>query len=166
MIELLVKLFLLIVLPVLAAAGVAIVRDSVSLVDPPGPIKRLLTYLGTNSARTRPNHPFPELRTRVYPLAAEPLAESARQATADLGWRAEQTGDPHKLHAVAVSPWLRFRDDISIELQAAGQARTRVHIASRSRLGRADFGANIRHIADYYDALTARAGRPAPVDPP
>lgn len=152
------KTFSLILLLVLAAAGGAIIRNSVSLVDPPGIAKRLSIYLGHNSARTAPDHEFPELRIRVYPLSAEELSHTARRAIEDVGWTENGGGDNGALHAVAATPWLRFKDDITIELESESARRTRVHVVSRSRVGRADFGANIRHIHDYYQALSARAG--------
>jgi len=154
--ETVVNVLLLILLLALATAGAAIVRNSVSMTDPPGPVTRLMTYLGKNTARTGVDHDFPELRTRAYHLSPDELAAAALHSMEDIGWTEIAVGDSGTFHAVAVTPWLRFRDDITVELEAESPRHTRVHVCSSSRVGKADFGANIRHIADYYDALRAR----------
>lgn len=166
MVAIVLKLLVLMLLVALAVAGGAVIRNSVSLIDPPGTAKRLATYLGENQARTRPDHEFPELRTRAYPITEDKLSLASRQAIEDIGWSHDGTDDNTTLRAVAVTPWLGFKDDITIELESDSGQRTRVHIVSRSRVGRADFGANIRHIHEFYQALSARvSGYTFPEDP-
>lgn len=141
------------VLAVVLAAG-AIALNRVPLLAPPGPWQRLSRYLGHNVAQTRPGSRFPELRTRRYPLAADALFADVERAVRQLGWRVTAR-DParRELRAVVVTPLLRFRDDILIRVNAEGVHTSSLYLRSRSRVGRGDFGANIRHILDLYAAL-------------
>ena len=145
----------LIVLAV-ALMGGAIVKNKVPLAEPPGLFKRLKIYLTSNSARTRAGHELPELRSRTYPLPADRLLPLAAQAVEDAGWRIEgKNAGRHRLHAVATTEWLGFKDDLRIALEAAPHGSTLVTIQSRSRIGRADFGANIAHIVALHRRLDA-----------
>lgn len=136
-------------------AGGAIVRSKVPLREPPGPGKRLVTYLSKNHAQTRPDHEFPELRSRTYPMPAEELFKTVTDAVADLGWESvDRDSTRRKIHAVVTTPWLGFKDDVEIVLEASGENATMLQISSRSRVGRADYGANIGHITRLQNALS------------
>lgn len=144
------------ILVVVLGAG-AIIKNGVPLTEPPGLVHRLIVYLSRNSARTTPDHELPELRTRSYPMAVDRVLPAAEGAVEELGWRLENIDrDAARLDAVVTTPWLRFKDDVRIRLERAPAGGTRVQVASRSRVGRADFGANISHIIGYYEALGAR----------
>lgn len=121
--------------------------------QPPGAGQRLITYLTTNIAETRRDHPFPELRPRRYPLERSRLLPAVNRAFSELGWTiANGTADSGLLRAVVVTRWLRFKDDVVVRLvpDAGG---TRVEVRSASRIGRGDLGANTRHVLDLYTAL-------------
>ena len=81
-------LSLLFVLPILLLVA-GLLGNRPPLFSPPGPLERLKAYLTTNVAETRPDHPFPELRTPLLP--------------ADL----------------PDTPVLRFRDDVRVRLEKA-----------------------------------------------
>lgn len=140
-------------------AGGAVVKNQVPLTDPPGLVKRLAIYLTRNSAHTRADHELPELRSRAYALPPERVFELAVQAATEAGWRiVDRDAGRRALRAVASTPWLRFKDDIHIELGQGPDGGTAVAIESRSRVGRADFGANIAHIIELHRRLDALAG--------
>lgn len=148
---------LLVTLAVVLSGG-AIIRNGVPLAEPPGPAKRLIIYLTRNTASTRDGHEFPELRPRTYGLSPERTLELATKAAAEAGWDpVDVDAGGHALHAVVTTPWLRFKDDVRATVRAAPGGGTLVEIESRSRIGRADYGANIAHIIELYrrlDALT------------
>lgn len=144
---------LLVLLPLVLAAG-ALSLNRVPLLDPPGLGERLRTYLTTNVAETRPDHPFPELRERSFSVPASELYARVREAAGSLGWRLVGE-DPQqlRLEAVVETPLLHFRDDVQVEVRPAGADEARLHIRSASRVGRGDFGANTRHLLDLYRTL-------------
>lgn len=148
---------LFLALAVVLSVG-AIIRNGVPLAEPPGPAKRLIIYLTRNTASTRDGHELPELRPRTYGLPPERTLELAKKAAAEAGWDpVDVDTGRHTLHAVVTTPWLRFKDDVRATARAAPGGGTLLKIDSRSRLGRADYGANIAHIIELHrrlDALT------------
>jgi uncharacterized protein (DUF1499 family) len=130
------------------------------LFDPPGPARRLATYLTTNVAETRDDSLFPELRPKQYAVPAGQLYEQAVTALERLGWEiGERDAGNGRLRAVVTTPLWKFRDDITIEARALPGDRSTLHVRSASRVGRGDLAANTRHILDLYAAI---ASRPAP----
>lgn len=152
----------------LAVAGVwltgnAIVRNRVPVAAPPGAITRLATYLTRNMVETRKDHPFPELRTRIFEVSADDLVEYVKRASEQLGWK--DTGvdlEYKRVRAQVRTPLLGFIDDLEARVQAEGLDSAELEVRSSSRIGRGDFGANARHVLDLYqavDALIAQRGR-------
>jgi hypothetical protein len=121
------------------------------LSSPPGPAARLKTYLTTNVAETRLEHPYPELRTPHLDAAPDRVREAVVVAMEDLGWR-EISGSGGEVRAVVVSSLFRFRDDVTVRLEEANGG-TLVHARSASRVGRGDLAANARHLQDLLAAL-------------
>lgn len=143
---------------VLALAGGAIVKNRVPLTEPPGLVHRLLLYLSANSARTRIDHELAELRTRVAPHPPARTLELVARAAESAGWQVTTVDSGrHELHAVVSTPLLGFRDDVRVSLSATGTDASLVQVESQSRVGRADFGANLAHIMELYRRLEALA---------
>ena len=87
------------------------------------------------------------------------LALAEATARAQPGWSIGRVDRAAGLvTAVAATRLLRFRDDVTIRVRAAG-ATSRIDVRSRSRLGRDDLGANARRIRSFLDALRAAARR-------
>jgi uncharacterized protein (DUF1499 family) len=147
---------LLAVPAVLIAGGLAANRPS--LTSPPGPVARLKTYLTTNVAATRPEHPFPELRTPHLDAEPERVRQALVGAMRELGWQDIVEADG-ELRAVVVSPLFRFRDDLTIRLEGAGGG-TLVHARSASRVGQGDLAANARHLQELFAALQSALSSP------
>jgi uncharacterized protein (DUF1499 family) len=134
--------------------GSALLRNRVSLSAPPGFGSRLGTYLTTNVAETRDDHVFPELRTRTFEVNSKTLLQMIEQACAELGWKVVKIDAQSSSVLVEVStPLLGFRDDLQARVEAAGEQAARLHVVSRSRVGRGDLGANQRHIMDLLSAI-------------
>jgi len=152
------KILFVLAIAVVALAGGAILKNGVPLTEPPGLAKRLATYLSRNTARTRLDHEFPELRSPRYALPRHRVHDLVIRAARDAGWRIIDTvPERGSIHAVVATPWLRFRDDVRISLEEGPDGSTLVQVESRSRLGRADFGANIAHVKTLHRRLDALA---------
>jgi uncharacterized protein (DUF1499 family) len=141
----------LLAVPVLLIAG-GIASNRPALMSPPGPLARLKTYLTTNVAATRPEHPFPELRTPHLDVEPDLARDGLIAAMRELGWRdiAEEGGE---LRAVVASPLFRFRDDVTVRLEGVSGG-TLVHARSASRVGQGDLAANGRHLQELFAATT------------
>jgi Protein of unknown function (DUF1499) len=162
--------FLTRLVPLIALAALGLViggllSNRVPLTQPPGLEKRLMTYLTRNFAETSENSEFPELKLRRYPVSADRLYQVAQQAVSDLGWDLAATSDDRKtLGAVVTSRLWRFRDDVTARALADGKRSSVLKIRSRSRVGKGDLGANIRHILDLQAAVAARLGESSPAE--
>ncbi|MGH8580374.1 MAG: DUF1499 domain-containing protein [Gammaproteobacteria bacterium] len=130
----------------------ALVANGTSWNEPPGALKRLGIYLGTNVATTE-NSPLPEIKPRHYPLTSERAIKTIRQALAELGW-VELAYDPERneLRAVVTTRLWRFKDDLRIWVEEK-EGDCVIHAHSQSRLGKGDLGANARHILDFFETL-------------
>ncbi len=128
--------------------------------SPPGPWVRLKVYLSSNVACTAPDHPFPELREPRFGEPPALLQRRVEAALSGLGWPFRRLGDGVLLAQVS-TPLLHFVDDLEIRISADGEG-ARLHLCSRSRVGRADFAANQRHIRDLLEMLSRQAVPPAP----
>jgi hypothetical protein len=140
-----------------------ILKNHAPLFDTPGPLKRLAVYLTTNTAATSDNHPFPELRTPVYPVGPDELYTAVKDAAISLGWSIIDSSDVEwRLHMVAKTHFLLFMDDVKVEIEpleaaeGATATRTALNIHSHSRIGSADFAANADHIQQLVKAVNKR----------
>ena len=133
----------------------ALAMNRVPLTETPGLGARLGTYLTQNHAQTREAHPFPELRPPHLEDAPADAVDRVRGAMQELGWESVRVAGM-RITAEVVTPLLGFRDDVRVEVQPTEYGGTRIHIRSASRVGRADFGANLSHILELIAALEAR----------
>ena len=140
-------LVVLVLLPVLLLAS-GLLANRVPLMAPPGPLERLRTYLTTNVAETSPQPRFPELAEPHFAASPERLFEAVGAAMDALGWK--RTSDPvaGEHRAVIATPLWRFRDDLTARVAWTDTGGSRLALRSSSRVGRADLGANARHILD------------------
>ena len=155
------KIFLGLIIVVVLLVIATLFKNHVPLFDPPGLKKRLAVYLTTNTARTARDHPFPELRTPVFEAAPDVLYIAVKDAAINLGWSILDSDDvAWTLDMAAKTQFLLFVDDVRVEIipEAGddGVTRTALHIHSRSRLGKADFGANADHIRQLVKAVDRR----------
>jgi hypothetical protein len=149
-------LFSIISILVVGLIAGGLIANRPPMMDPPGLWTRLLTYLGTHVAETRPDHPFPELRPHVYALPRDRLYAAAREAIGGLGWGIASE-DPAGLCLTAVveSALWRFKDDVVVCVEPAEGGST-LRMRSSSRIGRGDLAANTRHLLDLDAAIEQR----------
>lgn len=151
---------LIIALPILLLSG-ALLLNRPPLLSPPGPLVRLKIYFTTNVAETRADNECPELRPRHFSEDADQMRGAVVDAMRSLGWREIQaTGN--EVRAVVVSPLFRFRDDVTVRIQAEGQGAL-LHARSASRTGKGDLAANAWHLQLLFEQVGRRL---AEVDPP
>lgn len=111
-----------------------------------------------------PDYPksFAELQRSGYP-DLQPLQTKRSQGDAFRivlqeaklmsGWEIEKSDESKNwIEAVAVTSLLRFKDDIVIEIRE-GRDGSEIHMRSRSRVGRSDFGANAKRIREFFSRL-------------
>lgn len=111
----------------------------------------------TEERRAKSRLAYPQLLGGlVLPLAPkEALAVAEKAARRQSGWSIRRVDAAQGLlTAVAVTPLLRFRDDITIRVRSAANG-SRVDVRSRSRLGRDDLGANAARIRRFFRVLQA-----------
>lgn len=147
----------------LLAAG-ALLLNRLPWDQSPGAAARLVVYLGNNNAATDPASDFPELHPPRYDITPEALHAVAVQAVERLGWEVSARDDGQLLlGAVIITPLLRFRDDVEIRAERAPDGGSLLTARSTSRVGRADFGANTRHLLDLFamvDTIVTENHRP------
>ncbi|MGQ0591740.1 MAG: DUF1499 domain-containing protein [Gammaproteobacteria bacterium] len=141
---------------VLGLIAGGLIANRPPMMAPPGLWARLVTYLSTHVAETRPDHPFPELRPRLYALPTDRLYAAAREAIGGLGWKiASEDPAGVSLTAVVESALWRFKDDVVVRVEPAEGGST-LGMRSSSRIGRGDLAANTRHLLDLDAAIEKR----------
>jgi uncharacterized protein (DUF1499 family) len=92
----------------------------------------------------------PEVKPLVVTLAPDVTFERISQLAAQQPQWKIVGKDPsrRRLEAIATTKWLRFKDDVVIEVLPQGNGSV-VHMRSKSRLGRDDFGANANRITQF-----------------
>jgi hypothetical protein len=135
----------------------------------------MLVWLTHNHARITADHRDPTLRPIRLDLPPEAAARAAAARLATLrGWEVTDPPAPapdgdrggYVLRATRTTRLWRFVDDIELGFYPAadaGGAATDVAGASRSRVGKGDFGQNARNLREALRAI--RALPPAPGQP-
>jgi hypothetical protein len=100
---------------------------------------------------------YPELHNLRLALPPQEACARVRALVARRGWRvaAEEAGTGAtalRVQAVAITPLLRFRDDVAIEVRVA-EGGSEIAMRSRSRLGDGDLGTNAARIRAFFAAL-------------
>lgn len=155
--------FLAVVWASLLAAG--LISNDLPWSDPPGMGTRLMTYLSTNVSETTPDTAFPELRPRTYAAPAALMFDVARRAAEALSWELS-TVEPEarKIEAVVTTRVIKFKDDVTIWVEADGEERSTLFARSASRVGKWDLGANTRHLMNLFETVDIIAPVTAIVD--
>ena len=152
--KLMLQIIILIILLLVAASGYALWANKLPWKEPPGYLTRLSIYLSRNVAETSDQAILPELRTKTLPVEAGQFLDEVTKHVIALGWQLQSVdADKLELTATATTRWLNFTDDIIIRLEPLSERETRVHIRSTSRIGRADYGANLGRILRLYWSL-------------
>ena len=94
---------------------------------------------------------------QTFPKAATALYDSVTQLiSAERHWGKLLTDkDNLRLRFVAITPFMRFKDDVDIQIIASPETESAtLAIYSRSRVGYSDFGANRKRIVKLLADLT------------
>jgi uncharacterized protein (DUF1499 family) len=101
---------------------------------------------------------YPDIQTLTVEKSPDEVLAAAEQVAKDLGWEVIAV-DPKngRIEAIATTPWIRFKDDVSIRLTARGYG-TYVDIRSKSRIGQGDMGANAARVRAFLERLEETTG--------
>jgi hypothetical protein len=152
--------------PTLARLTAYPINDVSTDIDAPPPLDgRDGTPAGgpplSEGRRAKLRRAYPELLGGLLlplpPEKAFSLAEATARAQPRWNFGRVDTA-ARLLTAVAVTPLLRFKDDVTIRIRPEGSG-SRVDVRSRSRVGRDDLGTNAARIRHFLGALRAAAGR-------
>ncbi|PZO50710.1 MAG: hypothetical protein DCF16_12630 [Alphaproteobacteria bacterium] len=87
----------------------------------------------------------PSRHAIVLPANSTTVGEALRRVEPSAEIWTEPSGEV-RAHYVAVTPLLRFKDDVDILIRPSGAQQSIVAIYSRSRVGYSDLGTNARRI--------------------
>lgn len=140
----------------------ALWRNAVPIFAEPGALERLSRYLGSNTVTTTTQSTWPELITPRYAAQRDTLVDLAVESLGQLGWDAVVVGETDgasetvTITAVVSTPLLGFNDDVEIRIRAIDAQTVQLEFTASSRVGRADFGANLGHWQRFRHALESR----------
>lgn len=105
--------------------------------------------------RARTERAYGDLRNLALPVAPDVVYRRVLDLVQARGWRVVGRDDAgHRVQAVAVTPLMRFRDDVIVDVRPGETASSStVAMRSKSRLGTSDFGANARRIRAFFADL-------------
>lgn len=108
---------------------------------------------------------FVEIQKRLHPevkpldlsqSTAEAFAAALAAAKSQDNWSLTVVDEEsYFIQGVATTPTVGFKDDFAIQVVENGDLGSRVHMRSKSRLGRNDFGANAKRIVNFFSAIEA-----------
>lgn len=118
--------------------------------------------LTTNFAATDAQSLDERLRPVGSSLAPETLADRVVEAMRRRGnWKLESRAchaQRVELHFVRTTPWLRFKDDIRVQIEPAPGGGSVLHAKSHSRIGKGDLGQNPRNLRELLAAVRGATG--------
>lgn len=162
--------------------GIAtVIKNGTSITQSPGILVRLKTFFTTNSAETSDQSPYPELKPRQYKLDSNiALIKVVKDSANLLGYHydnlennsfenSEEKPEGEQsvvMNFVATTPLFKFKDDIQVSITTPNSNQkelttmsTTINAHSKSRVGRADFGANIANIVQFFNELDKQLGK-------
>jgi uncharacterized protein (DUF1499 family) len=114
--------------------------------------------LNINDVTTGATPEYPDLQPQVFAPSRDQVFDAASAVARAEGWDVTQedrtTG---VIQAVATTPLMRFKDDVTITVTPEG-GRTKVVVRSHSRIGKGDLGTNARRIKRFQDELARKVG--------
>ncbi|MDH5394282.1 MAG: DUF1499 domain-containing protein [Gammaproteobacteria bacterium] len=136
----------LIISAVVVIVSLVLMQNQANLSQAPGVFPRLKRFLSTHQAELSRNPALPELLSPHINQPAADLFAKLPAIVEALGWQISQT-DPeqYRLQAVVTTALFKFKDDVEITVKTEGDG-SYLLARSRSRVGRADFAANSKHL--------------------
>jgi uncharacterized protein (DUF1499 family) len=141
-------------IPALLLLG-AVAMNRPMLFDPPGPVQRLMIYFRYHAAETTQDPVLPELRIRKYGLPHDEAIRVVEHTLKELPrWKVKDVERGlGAFQASVTSPIWGYTDDVAILVTPLAERESEIYLHSASRRGRGDFGANRRHILEFYEAF-------------
>jgi hypothetical protein len=110
-----------------------------------------------NDVRTGETPQYPDLQVQEFRQPQAAVFQAAEAVARDMGWEIrEADAQTGVIEAVATTRLFKFKDDVSITVSKQGDAITRVHVRSKSRIGKGDLGTNARRIRAFQAELAKR----------
>lgn len=97
---------------------------------------------------------YPDIVPQEYDASADAIYERALAVVEDMGWELV-SADPqsHRIEATDTTFWFRFKDDVVIEISAAGSNASVLQARSLSRVGRSDVGKNASRLREFFSRM-------------
>lgn len=113
--------------------------------------------LNINDVTTGATPEYPDLQPQRFAAPVERVFDAASAvARATANWElTKEDRATGVIEAVATTPLMRFKDDVTITVARDGE-QTKVVVRSRSRVGKGDLGANAKRIRKFQDDLAQR----------
>lgn len=109
-----------------------------------------------NDVATGDTPAYPDLQPQRFNQPQQRILDAAVQVMGSLkGWRVAEQSES-EVRAVRTTRLFRFKDDITLRVLPDGDDWFRVHVRSKSRVGKGDFGQNARNIRELQAALSQR----------
>ena len=141
------KIIIFIIVFLFCMVSITLYANDANMFDEPGFGSRLNIFFGSNVAITADDHDLKELRPPVYQKSAERLYKELLLAASGLGWEiVSHDSDTMKISMIVRSRVFLFEDDVYVMVKAVSDDQSTLYAESRSRVGRADLGANSGHI--------------------
>ncbi|MFN2348911.1 MAG: DUF1499 domain-containing protein [Thioalkalivibrio sp.] len=117
----------------------------------------LLRWPLINDVATGQTPEYPDIQPQHLSASPQAAFQACLELARESGWEiVEEQASAGRIEAVASTRVLGFKDDVSIQVQPQEGDASLVHMHSRSRLGRGDFGTNARRIRAFQQALATR----------
>ena len=124
-----------------------------TLTRPKSPNHYLIAPAGFGSAPADEEAPeFPLSGRRLFEIVRRVARRQRRTAVL------EEAAEQMAIEARQRTPFLRFKDDVTIEVVPLGANRSTLALYSRSRVGYADFGVNRRRARAWLKEIARNAG--------
>jgi uncharacterized protein (DUF1499 family) len=137
---------------------VTVLKNGTSISQSPGTLIRLKTFFVTHIAETSEQSAYPELKPRQYPISDDlnydNIIDSIKLSANSLGYSIEKESND-QIELVMTTALFKFKDDVIVSISTQ-QGFIIVNARSESRVGRADFGANIANIVKLFKDLDQR----------
>lgn len=112
--------------------------------------------LNINDVTTGATPEYPDLQPQRFAAPVPAVFNAAADAARSEGWEiTREDRDAAVIEAVATTPLMRFKDDVTITVSRDGE-QTKVVVRSHSRLGKGDLGANAKRIRKLQEEMAKR----------
>ena len=106
-----------------------------------------------NDVRTGATPEYPDIQPQRFSKPADQVFAAALATAREMDLEiTSQSPEKGEIQAVATTPVLRFKDDVTISVARDGQ----VSVRSKSRIGKGDLGTNARRIREFQAGLARR----------